>query len=65
MNGLQLAEAARELRAQLPVLFTSGYTESAFLNQSQIDTGVHLLSKPYRRRDLAAKLRELLAVSVH
>ena len=60
MNGRQLAEAAVQLRPGLKVLFTSGYTETAIVHQGRLDPGVHLLSKPYRRKDLAAKVREVL-----
>ncbi len=60
MNGAELAEAARALRRDLPVLFTSGYTEDALIHHGRLDAGVHLLSKPYRRHALARKLREAL-----
>jgi CheY-like chemotaxis protein len=60
MNGQVLAKKARELEPELPVLFTSGYSESA-INQSDYPDGeVHLLVKPYRRAELAAKLRQVL-----
>jgi signal transduction histidine kinase len=60
MNGQVLAKKARELVPELPVLFTSGYSESA-INQSDYPDGeVHLLAKPYRRAELAAKLRLVL-----
>jgi PAS domain S-box-containing protein len=60
MNGRQLAEAAALLRPGLKVLFTSGYTENAIVHQGRLDRGVHLLSKPYRREELAAKIRKVL-----
>jgi PAS domain S-box-containing protein len=60
MNGQQLAEKARELRPQLKVLFTSGYTPDSIAHQGKIDPGVFLLSKPYRRDGLARKVREIL-----
>jgi len=59
MNGRQLADAALELQPNLPVLFTSGYAD-AIAPQGQLDAGISLLRKPYRRRDLAAKVRETL-----
>jgi CheY-like chemotaxis protein len=61
LNGRELAEAARRLRPGLPVLYTSGYTEDAIIHQGRLDLGVHLLNKPYRRDELAAKLRQVLA----
>ena len=61
MNGRQLAAAALELYTQLPVLFTSGYTENAIVHGGRLDPGIHLLQKPYRRQELARKVHEVLA----
>jgi signal transduction histidine kinase/CheY-like chemotaxis protein len=52
-----LATAARELRPGIRVLYTSGYTENAIVHNGRLDEGVHLISKPYRAEELAAKLR--------
>lgn len=60
MDGGDLAEKARQLCPQLPVLFTSGYTDHAIVHHGHLDPGVHLLTKPYRRQALAEKLREVL-----
>ncbi|QSQ26008.1 response regulator [Pyxidicoccus parkwayensis] len=56
----ELARQARALLPDLEVLFTSGYTENAIVHGGRLDPGVHLLSKPYRREDLARKVRQLL-----
>jgi len=60
MNGREIADAARILRPSLKVLFTSGYTENAIIHHGRLDPGVDLLSKPYRRAQLAAKVRKVL-----
>ncbi|MDZ7670318.1 MAG: ATP-binding protein [Gammaproteobacteria bacterium] len=60
MNGKQLADAALLRQPGLKVLFTSGYTVDAIVHQGRLDPGVHLLGKPYRRADLAAKVRQVL-----
>lgn len=60
MNGRQLADAALKLRPGLKVLFTSGYTENAIIHHGRLDAGVLLLSKPYRRQEMAAKVRKAL-----
>lgn len=60
MGGRQLAERALQIRPSLRVLFTSGYTENAIVHNGRLDTGVELLSKPYDRERLAAKLRRVL-----
>ncbi len=58
MDGTQLAQEIHRRRPALPVLFTSGYSEKAVAMQS--DGAKHFIAKPYRRRDLAAKLRAVL-----
>jgi len=61
MNGDGLALAARERRPDLRVIFTSGYTKNAIVHHGRLDPGVDLLSKPYRRHDLARILHAVLS----
>lgn len=63
MNGRQLADAVLSIRPVVSVLYTSGYSENAIVHHGRLDPGVHLLGKPYRRSELAAKIREALAGS--
>jgi PAS domain S-box-containing protein len=60
MDGRALAEAARALRPALKVLYTSGYTENAIMHHGRLEPDVHLLGKPYRRGELALKVRTAL-----
>lgn len=60
MNGQELAARAAALRPALKVLFTSGYSRDALLKAGRLPKGVHLLPKPYRRRDLALAVRRVL-----
>lgn len=60
MSGRELVEEAQRRRPDLKVLFTSGYTSNAIVHHGRLDEGVDLLSKPYKRADLARKLREVL-----
>jgi PAS domain S-box-containing protein len=61
LNGRQLADEARKLIPGLRVVFTSGYAESAVVHHDHLDQRVHLLKKPFHRRDLAMKIRDALA----
>ena len=60
INGRELAEITRKARPEIRILFTSGYTENAIVHNGRLDPRVELLSKPYRRRELAAKVRKVL-----
>lgn len=60
ISGRMLAERARQMRPDLKVLYTSGYTENSIVHDGRLDTGVILLSKPYSRRQLAERVREAL-----
>jgi PAS domain S-box-containing protein len=60
MNGAVLAKAAQERQAGLRVLYMSGYTRNAILHNGALDEGVQLITKPFRKADLALKLREVL-----
>jgi PAS domain S-box-containing protein len=60
MTGRQLADSAKARRSGLKTLFISGYTENSIVHQGKLDPGVHFLAKPFRRHDLASKVREVL-----
>jgi signal transduction histidine kinase/CheY-like chemotaxis protein len=60
MFGPELAEEASRLRPGLKVLFTSGYSEHPVVLPNRPDQDVQILAKPFRRRDLALKLRSVL-----
>jgi signal transduction histidine kinase/DNA-binding response OmpR family regulator len=60
INTRDFARRAQELRPGLKVLYTSGYTQNAIVHNGRLDEDAFLLSKPYRKDDLARKLRSLL-----
>ncbi|MDX1572509.1 MAG: PAS domain-containing protein [Methylophaga sp.] len=61
MSGRELADISLQLRPQLRVLFTSGYTENSIVHHGRLDKGILLLSKPYNRDELAQKIRQALS----
>ncbi|MFZ1889368.1 MAG: response regulator [Candidatus Binataceae bacterium] len=60
MNGRQLADRAKGLRADLKVLFTTGYARNAIVHGGRLDPGVQLITKPFTYAALASKVRALL-----
>ena len=60
VRSTDMVKAAKDLHPDIAVLYTSGYTRNAIVHAGRLDPGVHLLSKPYRREQLALKLRQLL-----
>jgi PAS domain S-box-containing protein len=65
INGCELADEAAKLRPRLPVLFTSGYAESPIVQRGRLEPGFNLLRKPYRRHEMATKVRAILDHAKH
>ncbi len=57
IKGGELARRAAQRVPPVPVLFTSGYTRDEIFHAGRLDPGVMLLGKPYRRDELAHKVR--------
>ncbi len=63
MNGVQLAVEAGRLRPGLRVLLTSGYTDEALVGEHGMPGDMPVLAKPYRREELADRLRVVMRLS--
>jgi CheY-like chemotaxis protein len=61
INGWELAERAREIRPGLKVLLTSGYALETLAERGRLPAGAIVLNKPYRKAELARRLREAVA----
>ena len=61
VTGRQLVEKALSLRADLPVVYMTGYTRNAIVRNGALDPGIRLLSKPFTLDDLDRELNEALA----
>ncbi|MEO8301906.1 MAG: response regulator [Rhizomicrobium sp.] len=57
----EFTRRAREMHPQVHILYTSGYTQNAIVHNGKLDDDALLLSKPYRKDELARKLRSVFA----
>ena len=57
MNGRALADLASKIRGDLPVLYTTGYSSDAEIQEGQ---DIDVLTKPFSALDLAARVRAAL-----
>ena len=57
----EFTRRAQEMHPGLLVLYTSGYTQNAIVHNGKLDDDAFLLSKPYRKDELARKLRSVFA----
>jgi two-component system cell cycle sensor histidine kinase/response regulator CckA len=60
MNGRQLSEHLNHLCPNLKTLFMSGYTADAIAHRGVLEEGVCLINKPFSKKDLAVKVRQVL-----
>ena len=60
LNGRELANAVKAQSPATAVLYMSGYTENAIIHHGRLDRDAVLLQKPFRKKDLALKIREVL-----
>ena len=59
LNGWELAECLRAQRAELPIVFMSGYTDGA-IGGASLDDGMTFMPKPFSATDLATAMRDAL-----
>jgi PAS domain S-box-containing protein len=60
MNGRQMADAARESRPNLKVLFITGYAENAAIGNGHLEPGMHVTTKPFNLDKLAARIKAII-----
>ncbi|MFF8801859.1 MULTISPECIES: PAS domain S-box protein [unclassified Methylobacterium] len=59
MNGRQMADAGRERRPGLKVLFVTGYAENSVIGNGHLEPGMMVLAKPFPMEALAARIKDL------
>ncbi|VVM67118.1 Sensor histidine kinase RcsC [Pseudomonas fluorescens] len=60
MSGRELADVARGWREKLPILFITGYAETAINRQVFLGEGMEMLVKPFQINELLDKVRRTL-----
>lgn len=60
MDGIALAEKAEVLRPGIKILLTTGFAEGAVARNETLGEHMQIIGKPYRREDVAKKIRDVL-----
>ncbi len=60
MNGRQLADAARQHRPSLKILFVTGYAEQAMVRTELKEIDMEVISKPFNIEAFASKVHKML-----
>jgi PAS domain S-box-containing protein len=61
MNGRQLADQAREMRAGLKVLFITGYAENVAMADGFLQPGMEMITKPFDLGNLSRRVRAMVS----
>jgi two-component system, cell cycle sensor histidine kinase and response regulator CckA len=61
MDGPTLVRAVKRIRPEMAIIFMSGYAEEAFRRNDEKAEELHFLPKPFGLKQLAAKVKEVLA----
>ena len=60
LRARDMVERITSLRPEVCVLYMSGYSENAIVHHGRLDDGVELISKPFKREQLAHKVAQVL-----
>jgi len=60
MGGREMVQELIKARPGTKVLYLSGYTEDAILNDGSVDKAAAFLQKPFTLQSLSRKVREVL-----
>jgi len=59
-SGRQLADDVARVKPEVRVLYMTGYTQNAIVHNGVLDTGTHLISKPFTVQQLGLELDALM-----
>ena len=60
MDGKELAEHISSLRPNTKILYMSGYTQDAIVQNGIVEEDVHFIQKPFTPAELARMVRNIL-----
>ncbi len=60
MGGRELAEKLTQKSHDLPVIYTSGYTDDSVVRHGVIEANTNFIQKPFTSQALTSKIREVL-----
>ncbi len=60
MDGIELAKKIQENNFDLPILFSSGYSDEYISIENLKDIGVDFINKPYSVKEISKKIRKIL-----
>jgi two-component system, NtrC family, sensor kinase len=63
LNGRQLADAGRQLRPHLKVMFITGYAEKATSGGTLLGTGMEIMIKPFGLHEFARKVAAIVGTA--
>jgi CheY-like chemotaxis protein len=61
LNGRQMADAGRQVRPGLKVLFVTGYAHNAAVGNGLLEPGMEIITKPFSVERLAGRVRAIIA----
>jgi CheY-like chemotaxis protein len=65
MNGRQLADAAREQRPELKVLFVTGFDATAGVAKTLLNDGMEVMTKPFAMSAFQTKIEGMMVEYLH
>ena len=60
LNGRHLADAARQHRPDLKILFMTGYAENATIANGFLEPGMEMITKPFAIEALVTRIRDMI-----